>query len=301
MDGRRRTNLIAYAALATGIVCIGFSAIFVKLAGVSGTASAFYRVLIAGLVVVPWGVWRYDRRRRPTPRNLALAVAAGLVFGLELALWNTSLLYTSATTSTLLANNASLWVGLAALLLFREQLSARYWCGLLLALAGMSVLVGVTAWSGFRLNFGDLLAILASFLYAAYLLLAGRARAGIDTLTFMAASLVPSIVLLFGMSLAMGAPLTGYSRRSWLALIGLGLISHMVGWLSLNYALGHLRAALVSVSLLAQSVVTAVASLLVLGEPLRMRQVVGGIVVLAGIYLANQRSRRPAAETPVAS
>ena len=130
---------------------------------------------------------------------------------------------------------------------------------------------------------------------------AGRARAGIDTLTFMAASLVPSIVLLFGMSLAMGAPLTGYSRRSWLALIGLGLISHMVGWLSLNYALGHLRAALVSVSLLAQSVVTAVASLLVLGEPLRMRQVVGGIVVLAGIYLANQRSRRPAAETPVAS
>lgn len=288
-DHKENHGLLAYLALGVGIVCIGFSAIFVKLAGTPGVVSAFYRVLFAGIVVVPLGVLR--RGPRPSRKNAILIVAGGVFFALDLALWNTSILLTSAATATLLANNASLWVGLGALLLFRERLTVRYWCGLVMAIGGMAILLGAASWRGFHLSLGELLAIVASFLYAGYLLTTQRARAGVDTLTFMAWSAVPTILVLLVINLAMGSTLTGYSRKAWLALIGMGLLSQALGWLSINYALGHLRAAPVSVTLLGQVVVTALLSIPILGEGLSLQQIIGGTVVLCGIYLANQRNQ----------
>jgi len=290
MAERRQHVALAYVALSVGISCIGCSAIFVKLAGAPGVVSAFYRVLIAGMVVVPWGVLR--RPPLPSRQTFLLIAAGGVFFALDLALWNTSLLLTSATNATLLANNAPLWVGLGALLLFREQLSIRYWCGLVISIAGMAILVGATSLHGFHWKAGDLLALLASGFYAAYILLTQKARTRVDTVTFMAISLISTILVLLGLNLAMGSTLIGYSNRTWWALLGLGLISHMGGWLAINYALGHLRAASVSVSLLAQTIVTALLSIPVLGESLTVHQIVGGTVVLVGIYLANQRTAK---------
>lgn len=291
-DPKRKQVLLAYAALAVGIVCIGFSAIFVKIAATPGIVSAFYRLLFAGMVVVPWALGRRSAVPRPTVRQALLVVAGGIFFALDLAVWNTSILLTSAATATLLANNASLWVGLGALLLFHEHLTLRYWCGLLIAIAGMSILLGAASWHSFHWHTGELLAIGASFLYASYLLTVQRAREGMDTLNFMAISHVAGIVLLLVLNVAAGSRLTGYSTRSWLALIGMGLISQMLGWLAINYAIGHLRAAPVSVTLLGQVVVTALVSIPILGELPSPHQVVGGVVVLLGIYLANQRNRR---------
>jgi drug/metabolite transporter (DMT)-like permease len=108
----------------------------------------------------------------------------------------------------------------------------------------------------------------------------------------MTISLISTIPVLLILNLVMGTSLTGYSAKTWLALIALGLVSHMGGWLAINYALGHLRAAPVSVTLLAQVIVTALLSIPLLGEDLSRRQIVGGMVVLAGIYLANQSKRK---------
>jgi hypothetical protein len=106
-DPNQKRVLLAYVALRIGIVCIGFSAIFVKIAGVPGVVSAFYRVLIAGVVIVPWGMLRHAKH--PTPKETILIASWGVFLALDLALWNTSLLLTFAARATLLANNALLW------------------------------------------------------------------------------------------------------------------------------------------------------------------------------------------------
>jgi drug/metabolite transporter (DMT)-like permease len=97
-------------------------------------------------------------------------------------------------------------------------------------------------------------------------------------------------VFLFPMSLLLGVRLTGYSHQTWLALVGLGLVSQLGGWLAISYALGHLSVAPVSVGLLGQAMVTALLSMPLLGEYLSMNQVIGGTLVLAGIYLVNRKS-----------
>jgi len=289
---KRSDTFTAYAALAVGVVCIGWSAIFVKLAAIPGPASAFYRMLISGLVLIPWRL----ARGGPWPtRNLVLLIAAGGAFyALDLALWNTSILLTSAAMATLLANNAPLWVGLGALFLFREKLARNYWLGLFIALSGMVILMGLGAWRHLAFKAGELLAIGASVAYAGYMLTTQRARAHVDTLTFMTISATACILVLGALNLGLGTPLTGYSAKAWWALVGMGLFSQLGGWLAINYALGHLKAAPVSVSLLGQAVVTTLLAMPLLGEFPAPNQVLGGVLVLAGIYVVN----RPKAATP---
>ena len=286
MAPARNHGLLAPLAVAAGILCIGFSAIFVRLAGLPGPVSAFYRELIAALVVVPWRLAR--PARLPAPEDLRVMEAGGIFFAIDIALWNTSLMLTSAATATLLANNSPLWVGLASFLLFHERLSWRYWLGLALALAGMMWLVGGDAFRHLSLSYGNLLAVGASVFYAAYIIATQRARARVDLLTFMAVSTLSSVLLLLLLNLALGSTLTGFPARTWLALAGLGLVSQLGGWLAINYALGHLRAAHVSVCLLAQTVVTALLSMPILGEYLKANQIIGGLLVLAGIYSVTQ-------------
>ena len=74
-----------------------------------------------------------------------------------------------------------------------------------------------------------------------------------------------------------------------MALIGLGLVPQFIGWLAINYAMGQLPATQVSVTLLSQSVITAILGILFLQEALSLADILGGLMVLSGIYLVNQR------------
>lgn len=285
-----RSLLKAYVLLGFGILCIGMSAIWVKWADLPGLVSAFYRVFIASLALAPW--WLASRRKLPQRRALALTGLGGAFFALDLVLWNTALLITTAAQATLLANNAPLWVGLGALLIFREKLPRLYWIGLVLALVGMVLVARPAGAQGFVLDSGSLMALVASLFYAAYLLSTQRVRSSTDTLTFMTVSVVSSAALLLLACLLTGAQLTGFSVTAWLALLGLGLVSQVGGWLSINYVLGVLPATQVSVSLLGQVVVTAVLAALIFDETPTAVQAIGALAVLAGIYLV-LKARRP--------
>lgn len=287
MSGQPKNLAPAYIALAAGVVCIAGSAIFVKVAAVPGSVSAFYRVLFAAAVAVPWCLWR--RPAHPSRSAVLLALAGGVFLAIDLVLWQAALLVTSAANATLLANLAPVWVGLGALFLFRERLGSYFWSGLALALAGMALVASGGARRLASAGYGDALAVVASFFYALYFLVTRRVRAGMDTLTFLALSAASGVVLLLAVCLAVGAPLGGFGTRAWAALAALGLVSHLGGYFAINYALGHLRATSVSVSLLVQPVITALLSIPLLGEFLGAQQIIGGALVLSGVYLVNRR------------
>ncbi|MBK8049704.1 MAG: DMT family transporter [Anaerolineales bacterium] len=272
----------AYTALAFGVLCIGLSAIFVKIAAVPGGVSAFYRVLFATIVLVP--IWLWKGPARPAPATLRGTIIGGLFFAIDLVLWNTALLLTGAGVATLLANNAPIWVGLIAWLFLHQRVGANFWVGLFLALAGMTLIVAAGGALVSGSGLGNLLAIIASFFYALYLLTTQRVRASMDTLSFMAISMLAATAILFVTNLVMQTPLNGYSLTSYVALLALGLVSQVGGWLSINYALGQLPATQVSVTLLAQAVVTTLVAIPILGELPAPLQVVGGAMVLGGIY-----------------
>lgn len=329
---RRRTQSVrlrAYAALALGIVCIGFSAIFTKWANpagaevhITGAVSAFYRVAIATLALsIPYGLYlarlrrvsgsrlqvsgkdqldatlspepeTRDSKEKPGALNSKLVwgtLLAGLFFALDLGVWNTALLFTNAATATLLGNLSTIWVSLGALFIFHESLKRRFWAGMVISLVGVAIVVGRDFFEHPDLSWGDLLSIASSFFYAGYILATNRVRKSLGTMHFMWINSAAAMVLLLAYVLIRGEQLWGFSAEQWWSLIALALISHALGWMAINYALGHLPAPLTSVSLLSQPVITALVAVPLLGEHLSLNQIGGGLLVLAGIYIVNRR------------
>ncbi len=292
-----RNHLLAYGALVVAVLGISWSAIFIRWAAVPGPSSAFYRVLIAGLVLGP--LWMATRaksshlrgpRRQGGVRAAWLAVLGGAFFGLDLALYNTAVLMTTATEATLFGNNAPLFVGLGTWLMFRRPPGRAYWVGLAFAaLGGATVMIAGASRGASAGNLtGDSLALIASIFFAAYLLTTEHVRGVLDTLAFSTLAIAGSVVTLLIICLVLDAPLTGFSRPTWAALLGLGLISQLGAYFALVYALGHLPATLTSVGLLAQVPLTAVLAVPLLGEPLQVTQAAGAALVLVGIYIVNR-------------
>jgi drug/metabolite transporter (DMT)-like permease len=288
------SRLRAYAALAAAVGGVTWSAIFVRWAGTPGPVSAFYRVLIAAAVLMPW---RLAVTRKPRAASAAaarrarwIAVAGGVFFALDLALWNTAVMQTQAAVASLLGNLTPVFVGLLSWIVLARRPHGPFWAGLVLSLIGCTLTISAHLGgdTGAGTLAGDALAIAASAFFGAYLLATERIRATLDTLTFNTFAIAGSVVTLGVICAWLGLPLVGYPPRTWLALAGLGLVSQLGAYYALVYALGHLPATVTSVSLLAQVPGTAILAALLLGEPLSASQIAGTAIVLAGIYVVNR-------------
>lgn len=293
-EARNTHGIWPYVALLTGILCVSWSAIFVRWTDMPGAASAFYRMLIPAIILLP--TWWLDRK---TPRvswqTLATIAVGGLFFSLDLGFYNTAILHTTAANATLFGNNTPIFVGLFSWIFFRQGPRPAYWLGLLLAGTGSVIVVWHDAGHHMSLGAGDLMALAAAAFFGVYLMATERVRTNTTTLSFLRLAIVSSTLFLLIFNLAAGVSMAVPSRKSWWALLALGLVSQLGGYLALTYALGHLPATITSISLLLQVPITALVAVPLLDEPLSRAQVLGGLFVLAGVGLANRRNR-PAEE-----
>ena len=282
---------LPYLALGVGIICLSFSAMFGKWANAPGPVIGFYRIGLATIILLPAFFFRKRKSEvKLTWAILLLPILGGIFTGFDHGTWNSSLRFTSAANATLLGNTAPLWVALFSWLVFRRKLGGVFWVGLTLTLGGAVIVLGSDFIRHPTIGIGDLLAMAAGVFYAGYFLVTERGRQKLDTLSYVwLVDLVATLTLLL-ISLGMKMPLSGYPSQSYLAFLGAALVSQVGGYLSIGYALGHLPASIVSPTLIGQPVVTALLAIPLLGEALRTEQWLGGLVVLAGIYLVH-RSR----------
>lgn len=274
-----------------GATGIGFAPIFVRLSEIGPSAIAFYRLLFA--LPLLWAWWLVEQKGSPAaakPRVAAdfrLLAIAGLLFTADLATWHWSLTFTSVANSTLLANFAPFFVTLGAWLLFHERAGPIFMLGMLVAFAGAALLLGASFELSRRHVVGDLLAIVAAVFYGGYLLTVKHLRQRFSTATIMAWSGVISTAGFLLVSLASRERLMPRTPKEWGILVALALVSHVGGQTLIAYAFGHLPAGVSSLNLLLQPVVAALVAWLILAEPLSGLQMIGGVIVLAGILVGN--------------
>jgi len=286
-----RPNLPAYLALFFGLLTLGFSAIFVRLADAPGTVTSFYRMAIGALLMaLPFLGQVRQRKRKMTAAGVRWALLGGVLFGLDLVFWSTGIVMSGATAPTLMANTAPLWVGLGSWLLFRERQKGLFWFGLLLAMGGAAVVLGQDLSRATEFGLGTFMGLLAAIFYGGYYLASQRGRAYLSTLAYFWITTTSSALVLLVVNLLFGLRFTGYAQETYLTFLALGLLVQVFGWLVINFAQGYLPATLVAPTLLGQPLVTALLAPLLLGETFTRWQILGGIAVLAGVYLVH-RSR----------
>lgn len=285
----------ALAALLVGAVLVGASPIFVRLSELGPMATAFYRPFLAVPVLALWMV--ADRRQNPATRrpvtrgdHLRLLLA-GAFFAGDLAFWHLSILHTSVANATLFANTAPIFVTFGAWLLFAHGVTRLYLIGLLLALAGATLLAGGSLAVEPANLLGDLFGIVTAMFLAGYILWMSRLRAGFSAATTMTWSSIGTAAVLLPVAWLAGEHLIAVTPQGWALLIGLALLSHAAGQGLIAYALAHLRPAFSAVGLLLEPVAAAVLAWIVLLEPATPWQAVGGAVILWGIVLARRGSR----------
>src|SRR5690606_29071331 len=192
-----------------GVLCISVFPILVKLNLTPGLISAFYRMAIAAALLVPYVI--ITKKFKVTSRKtFFLAVICGVIFGMDVGVWNIAIQQSTATQATLLTNLSPVWVGIGAFLFMKDKPKRNFWIGTVVAIMGMVLLVGFDLFLNLDFNLAFIFGILSGMLYAIYMLTSKRILGELEVMTFMTVSLLSSVVALGILSYALGEPFGGF-------------------------------------------------------------------------------------------
>lgn len=283
-------------ALAVAVAAVSTSAILVRWSRAPDVVIALYRVLFMTLLVAPVALAR-DRGalRGLSRRDVAIAAVTGGALALHFVSWFASLDRTSVAASVTLVQSQPVFVAIGAALLLDERVDRRIAAGIGVAVAGAAVMSladpGPTVPIGGQAMVGNGLAVVGAVLMAGYLLVGRSLRQRIPVFPYVTVVYAAATAVLVVAALAGGYRLGGYPAREYLLFLGMAVGPGIFGHTVVNWALEHVESSVVGVTLVGEPVGSTLLAVALLGEIPAEATVVGGAVVLAGIYLTASARR----------
>lgn len=283
-------RFVAFAALVAGAVAMGASVLFVRWADVGPYASAFWRVFLA--LPFLWGWMRVEQRRSgkaslPLDRAVLLA---GIFFTGDLFFWHLAILGTTVANATFLATTAPVWVALGSWLFLSQTVERRILGGLALCMLGGFALLGESYGFVPQRLMGDLYGLATAVFFGAYVLAVRAARARHGAAEVMFVSTAITSVFLFVIAFVFEPRILPQSMPGVGALLALAIVSQVGGQGLVAVALGTLPAPFSSLVIFLEAIAAAALGWVLLGEALGVAQILGGVLILIGIYVARPRS-----------
>jgi drug/metabolite transporter (DMT)-like permease len=278
-----------------------------KLAGTDPLVTAFWRLALSTLLLLPLQVWRRCNSLKgngTVPKCNSLrengtiskwTILAGTFLAVHFALWVTSLSMTSVLSSLVFVSMNPLFVAVLELVLFRERTSPLLWVAVGVVTAG-GVFIGVR--SGTTANAGNLLALGGALAASLYLIVGRRASREMDPLSYNVGAFGWAAVLTGVVCVVAGRPLLLLSGRSFLWLAVTAVLGQTVGHGLINASLAWFQPQFVALMLLWEPILGSLLAFLVLGDRPGPAELAGGAVILAGLALGILASRHSGGEGP---
>lgn len=286
------------ALVVVGSVLIAWSGIFVRLAELPATTSAFLRCSYAVplLALLSWW-WRRSGRSTPLDtRQWHWSIVAGVCFGADLVFWHVSIGAVGAGLATVLGNTQVVLFPLGAWLVWRERPTPRQLLVLPLLLVGIVFIAGVFGSDSYGSDpvLGAITGLLTGVAYAGFLLAmragapdGGRTPVASLTIATTVAGLVAAVV---GIVAGSFEPAPTWPAHGWMLLLAWGC--QVLAWLLIAGSLTRVTAARVSLLLLVQPVTALLLGMLVLAEDPSLQQWIGALLVLGGVAFGSRTPRR---------
>lgn len=289
------SSVKTYLILFGGVFALSTSAIFVKVAHAPSAVTAFYRLFLAGVILLPVFLLRADCRRelKSLPRKQWVQIAsAGFFLALHYMLWFESLKYTSIASSTVLVCLQPLFSLWLERFVGRKKIRSAALLGCAVALCGCFVIgLGDFRISGKSL-LGDMMAFIAAGVISLYFFVGESVRKSVSAVTYSVLGYLISAAVLLIYIVLRGEALGGYPAQTWQAFVGLALISTVGGQFVFNLLLRHVPASAVTMSILAEPIGTCILAYFILRERVSSQQFLGILLILSGIVLFFSRPKR---------
>ena len=289
------------ALLVVGVLAVSTSAPMIRLADAPPLAVAFYRNAFAAAALLPIALLRHRRELAELgSRRGGALVLAGAFLAIHFASWIPSVTLTTVAASTVLGvGSQSVWAAVGARVFLGERVRRAALGGIAVALVGVVLISGTDFAVSPRAFAGDLLALVGAVTAAGYLLTGRRLRQRLSLAAYAGAVYGVCSVLLLVAAVVAGTPLSGFEPKVWLLFALMAAGPQILGHTVFNYLLRDLDATVVAVAIMGESVGASLLAVAFFGEVPPWSAVIGGALVLAGIYMAVTAQARRPAEVPV--
>ncbi|MHA2494533.1 MAG: DMT family transporter [Candidatus Hodarchaeales archaeon] len=280
-------------ALLIATCAVSFAAILIRISNAHAFAIAFWRLLFATIIMLGIGIAlgeTKDLRKIRFDRDFGLLIVSGLFLAIHFASWNLSLEYTSVAASVTIVDSSPLIVVLLSSVILRESISRNQALGILLAIIG-AVIIGFVDSSGEETLFGDLLAFIGAVAVAVYLIIGRKARSNLSTFSYVVVVYGICTIFLLLACLALDIEILVTQTSEFVLFLLLALGPSCLGHSLYNYALGHVRAPVVSTVTLGEAIGSTLLAILILqeipGESISMfiAFIIGAVMLLAGVIV----------------
>lgn len=276
-----------YAAVVIGVISVSSSAVLVKMADSAPAGIiANYRLLFAVLIMLPLILLKYRHEfRLISQKDWLLSALAGVFLALHFILWFESLNYTSVASSVVLVTLRPIFAFLGTYLLFQERFTFGAIISMLIALFGSFII----SWGDFQISgmalFGDMLALLGAIAVTVYFLAGQSARRNLSLITYTFVVYGVSSITLILYNLVLGNAFFGYPADHWWIFLTLAIFPTFFGHTLFNWALRWLSTSTISMAIVFEPIGASILAYLILGEVVTWPQLLGGTIVIFGLFL----------------
>jgi drug/metabolite transporter (DMT)-like permease len=250
---------------------------------------AFFRYVISSVIL--FLIVRMRKHERPVERaDLLKFVGLGLLI---IFLNQTAYLYGQALTAAghgaLLFATVPVWIFVLAMIHLKEKLRWRRVTGLVIALAGVVIVMASGAITiGTEYLLGDLIILVAAITWAYYTVLGKPLVRKYGAFRATAYALVSGSVAYFpfGLYRAVQFDLSGVSLGGWLSVAYIAICTSVIAYVVWYWLLNRMEASRLAIYQNLQPVIAAVVAYYFLAEPLGWSFVLGGAITLAGVIIS---------------
>lgn len=238
-----------------------------------------------GMLIISHRKW-WCHRWQDELQMLILGICGGSLYFLT---ENTALRYTLAGNVSLEVCTAPLITALMASFVKKEHQGKRLWCGSIIALAGVSLIV-VQSNATFHFNIvGDFLAISAAILWSFYQLLTNpmTEKYGIlfTTRKVFGYGILTILLYLMVTKSTISTWQDFVNPFVWGNLLYLGIVASLVCFLTWNQVMRRIGAVTSANYIYLNPVVTVCFSAIILQEPITLATIIGGAAIIGGVYM----------------
>jgi drug/metabolite transporter (DMT)-like permease len=292
-------------ALLIAILAVSSSSVFIRFAqeDAPSLVIAALRLTFAALILAPIAITQHGAELRALTRgDLLLGLVSGLFLALHFGTWISSLEFTTVASSVVFVSTGPLWVTLLSPALLNERLRSAALIGLALAFLGGAI-VGLSdacSWDrGLqcpdlaqvmqgRAAWGNFLALVGAWAISGYLLIGRKLRTKVSLIPYIfVVYSMAAIGLVAAMFLAGESPF-GHPAAAYLWIFLLAAFPQLIGHSTYNWALRFIPASLVAITTLVEPIGSAVLAYFILRETPTSGVLLGGALILSGIYLASK-------------